>query len=431
MNIQEVRSKFPQYNDLSDEQLVSALHRRYYSDMSYDDFAKSAGLSVKKETPVTASGVAAEGGKGLLRGASDAALLIPRGIAAAAGPAIGPLIRSATEGLVAPSRELVAADPQNTMEQMASTGGEIVGAGAAGGGLGSVRAALLTGASAGGGVVGEQIAGEPGRVVGTLAAPVASLAKPAIEAGAKSLMQSALKPTLKDLSSGKAARAVETMLEEGLNPTNAGNAELRRKIAELKREVSEVIQNSPATVNKQAVGQELQGTLDKFSKQVSARSDLDAIRKTWDDFVNHPLLKGDDIPVQLAQEMKQGTYKVLEKKYGQQGTAEVEAQKAIARGLRKEIEKEVPEVIGLNARESKLIDTLKVSERRALMDLNKNPMGLTLLAENPAAALGFMADKSALFKSLLARMMYGSQKVLVDPSVAARIGAVEGAPNGQ
>lgn len=44
MNIQEVRAKFPQYNDLDDQQLAKALHSKYYSDMPYADFATKVGL---------------------------------------------------------------------------------------------------------------------------------------------------------------------------------------------------------------------------------------------------------------------------------------------------------------------------------------------------------------------------------------------------
>ncbi len=37
-NIQEIRSKYPQYSDMSDEQLTSALHQKYYSDMPETEF---------------------------------------------------------------------------------------------------------------------------------------------------------------------------------------------------------------------------------------------------------------------------------------------------------------------------------------------------------------------------------------------------------
>jgi hypothetical protein len=86
----------------------------------------------------------------------------------------------------------------------------------------------------------------------------------------------------------------------------------------------------------------------------------------------------------------------------------VEAQKALARGLKDEIAEAVPGISALNAEESKLLATLGVAERRALMELNKNPMGLAALAQSPASWAMFMADKSALFKSLSARMLNSS-----------------------
>jgi hypothetical protein len=51
------------------------------------------------------------------------------------------------------------------------------------------------------------------------------------------------------------------------------------------------------------------------------------------------------------------------------------------------------------------------------MELNKNPVGLSWLANNKAAALAFMADRSAAFKSITARMLNQVAKVpeLVDP----------------
>ena len=38
MNIEEVRQKYPQYNDLSDDQLLQGLHQKYYSDMPVEQF---------------------------------------------------------------------------------------------------------------------------------------------------------------------------------------------------------------------------------------------------------------------------------------------------------------------------------------------------------------------------------------------------------
>lgn len=259
---------------------------------------------------------------------------------------------------------------------------------------------------------------------------VPGLLKSPAKSGAQSLMQSAIKPTIKDLHTGKAAAAIDTLLAEGVNPTPAGIGQLRGRIMQLNSEIQNSIQNSTAIVDKAAVYKPVQEALGKFSKQVTPQADLATIRAAWDEFQSHPLAPGDTMPVQLAQELKQGTYRTLDKKYGQLGTAETEAQKAIARGLKDEISNVVPGVAALNARESALINAMDVAERRALMEINKNPMGLALLAKNPQAWAAFMADRSAAFKSVIAQMLNSTSQGL--PSVGAgAAGGVLGVTAGQ
>jgi len=51
MNIQEIRSKFPQYNDMSDDQLLQAMYRKSYGDMPYPAFlSKALGENVDTDT---------------------------------------------------------------------------------------------------------------------------------------------------------------------------------------------------------------------------------------------------------------------------------------------------------------------------------------------------------------------------------------------
>jgi predicted house-cleaning noncanonical NTP pyrophosphatase (MazG superfamily) len=228
------------------------------------------------------------------------------------------------------------------------------------------------------------------------------------------LMQSALKPTLKQLETGQASTAVKTMLEEGINPTQAGVQKIQSKIKDLNTQVANKIEASTGTVKKTDILKYLDELEAKKLKQVNPADDIVAIDKVKQEFMNFnkPVIKtpGQAIPVQLAQQLKQGTYSALAKKYGQMGSTEIEAQKTLARGLKEKVGEAVPEVLGLNKKEAQLIDTLDVVERRALMELNKNPGGLTWLSENPMAAAGFMADKSAVFKSLLARGLYNLNK---------------------
>ena len=49
ITIQEVRQKYPQYSDLSDKQLVDALHSKYYSDIPKNDFYNQVGLTAKDD----------------------------------------------------------------------------------------------------------------------------------------------------------------------------------------------------------------------------------------------------------------------------------------------------------------------------------------------------------------------------------------------
>ena len=264
-----------------------------------------------------------------------------------------------------------------------------------------------------------------------LGGEAAKVASPAFRAGAEGLMQSALKPSLKSLRDGNAAKAIQTMLDEGINVTKGGVEKLRGMIGNLNREITEAIAASPATVHKGKVASELYGTVKKFEKQVSPSADLKAIEGAWSDFLNHPLLKGDEIPVKLAQELKQGTYTVLKGKYGEQGSAATEAQKALARGLKEEIAKAVPEVAKLNAKESELINALYLAEKRALLDGNKNMGGLAWLSHSPTTWAAFMVDKSALFKSAMARMMNANQRTIPGALGSGAVGTYEAATQNQ
>lgn len=79
MNIQEVRQKYPQYSDLSDEQLGKALHGKFYADMPYEQFAAKTGLTpaaAEPEGPGMLSQLARQAGL-TVRAPVSAALAIP------------------------------------------------------------------------------------------------------------------------------------------------------------------------------------------------------------------------------------------------------------------------------------------------------------------------------------------------------------------
>lgn len=251
----------------------------------------------------------------------------------------------------------------------------------------------------------------------------AGKAAPAAEAAAKGLgrdvMQSALKPDMAALRKGNADKAIDTLLEEGINVSRGGAEKLRTRIETLNDRIAQAIDKSPAMIDKKATAAYLQDTVNKFQKQVTPLSDLKAIQDAWDEFL---AVQPDKIPVRQAQELKQGTYKALgDKSYNELKRASTEAQKTLARGLKEEIAKAVPEVRALNAEESKLINALSLVERRALMEANKNPAGLGWLTTKPRDFAFWMADRSGLFKSLVARMIYSSADVARPVGAAAPV----------
>lgn len=249
---------------------------------------------------------------------------------------------------------------------------------------------------------GEATRQAPG-FVGAGGGAVARAGAAKMEAGAKSMMTSALKPSARDHKTGKAAAAAQTMLDEGINVTPGGVQTLRDRVDGLNDRISAIIDASPATIDKQSVGYYVQGVMDKFKKQVNSTDDLAAIQRSWDEFLQ---INPDKIPILEAQEMKQGTYRTLGgKAYGEVKTASIEAQKALARGLKDEIARAAPQVRALNAEESKLLNALSITERRVLMDANKNPAGLGWLTTDLTKFAAWMADRSPLFKSLVARML--------------------------
>lgn len=233
------------------------------------------------------------------------------------------------------------------------------------------------------------------------------------------LMQSALKPTPTQLSSGEANTAIQTLLKEDVNPTlgrtifGRGIDVLESKLGDINKQISELIKGSKGTVNKSQVVAYLDDLEKRALNNALPASDLQAIQSAKQEFLSHPLLKDiEEIPVQLAQKIKVGTYKNLgEKAYGELKSATVESGKTLARGLKDLIGKVEPKVLGLNAESQALYDTLNVAERRAFMEANKDIMGISTLSKDMKNQITMMADRSAPFKALLARSIYKAGKV--------------------
>lgn len=66
MDITTVRQKYPQYKDLTDEQLAKSLHGKFYSDIPYDEFSGKIGLKPATPAPAKSTGSVVNMAMGML-----------------------------------------------------------------------------------------------------------------------------------------------------------------------------------------------------------------------------------------------------------------------------------------------------------------------------------------------------------------------------
>jgi hypothetical protein len=256
----------------------------------------------------------------------------------------------------------------------------------------------------------------------------AALGRPAMEAGAKRVMQSALKPSSKSLANGDAAKAIQTMLDEGISATAGGAAKLRLAINKLRGEVAKEISAHPsALVDKAHIYKELQSTLDDVSKLAQPDAPRAAVLKAWENFKNHPLAMGEStpIPVGLADEMKRATQKSVRDAYGRltQNPIDDKIDMAMATGLRKGVESVVPNVGPMNAKISQYVRALEEIEPRVAQEANKQIGGLVPLAHSPEGVMAMLADRNPWMKSAIARVLYSGRNVV--PASAGGIAATQ------
>jgi hypothetical protein len=185
--------------------------------------------------------------------------------------------------------------------------------------------------------------------------------------------ESALKPST-TLSQAERDAAIRTGIDNELPVSKAGVQKLYDLVDDYNQKIAGEINSDPTRPidpNKVATRADLAKA--KFSKQVNAGGDLSAIDASKQQFLQEqgatpatatsPAKPAPPMNAIDAQEMKQGTYQVLKGKFGEQGSASVEAQKSLARGLKEEIANQFPEISNLNASESRLLNLQPILER--------------------------------------------------------------------
>jgi hypothetical protein len=225
---------------------------------------------------------------------------------------------------------------------------------------------------------------------------------------------------------GDAEKAVQTLLDEGVNVTKGGVEGLTARIDTLDDALDQAIKGSTARLQKTDALKGLKDVIKEYKAGTMAAESLDDVRRVARNLIEHPLLRGKtDMSVQAAQAMKRQNYKELgDAAYGTglKPSAERDALKAVTRSLKEGIERGTPEAGAINAEMSPLINARDLAQDRTLVAGNRDLLGISTM--NPKTMLLSLADRSQLLKSLLARFLYSGVAPAVAPVGAATGGGI-------
>lgn len=224
------------------------------------------------------------------------------------------------------------------------------------------------------------------------------------------LYSGALKPPT-NLHPAARNTIVQTGLRERIPVSEGGLTKLDNAAGDINSRVQSLIANANRPrmqISPSDVTAPLRDLRQRFSLRVNPGADVAAINKATSEFLDKhstsapytriapnpyaapggpgamiPTGSGTvrtPVPLSLAeaQAEKQGTYRVLAGKYGELGSADTEAQKALARGLKNEIARRVPAIGPLNQREGSLLDLREPLVRAIGREGNRNLLGLRL-----------------------------------------------------
>jgi len=196
----------------------------------------------------------------------------------------------------------------------------------------------------------------------TMAKVAGKISAPLI-ARAEKLYQSALKPTASVLK--KSPDVVKTGIKEGIKVSDSGLSKVRGIMDDIGEDIGRVIDNGIAQ-GRAVQKKSLLPYLDQLKEYLGNSLGGKQLVKEVDD-ISKKILNDlpDNIPIETAQKIKQTTQGLVNKYYGAMAPVEQETKKQLARGLKDEIAKAVPEIAELNARDAKLFQ-LEESLQRAV-----------------------------------------------------------------
>lgn len=238
----------------------------------------------------------------------------------------------------------------------------------------------------------------------------------------KRMYQSSLKPPPGSYSQPEVQSMVKTGLENDIPISAEGRTKLSGLIDDLNDKVKQQItagSQAGMTVNKFDVASRLGQTAKKFSNQVTPISDLQNISDAGNEFLhNQPI----NISALDAQALKSGTYQQLkETAFGSLKNSTIEAQKALARGLKEELQAQFPEIKELNSQEGQAINLDGALERAVNRTTNRDIFSLGgKIATGTGAVIGAATggEPGAMAGSVAGPVLH---HFLTDPAIQSKL----------
>lgn len=202
---------------------------------------------------------------------------------------------------------------------------------------------------------------------------VSGLVTRGAEATSEALTKGALRGGFNvNTDAGDVAAAVETMNKGNIPFSQKGIQDITQAIQDIQTQKFAVTGHSPARIDPKAVELRLDEVANRRDWQVNPNADarqIEQLRKNFRQRTGGAAItdakgkvigykQGKPIPADEAEALKEGTY--ASNKYGSEAPphlqATAEGEKALARGLKEELERQLPELTGLNEQQSKFIN---------------------------------------------------------------------------
>jgi hypothetical protein len=235
------------------------------------------------------------------------------------------------------------------------------------------------------------------------------------------LYETSLKPST-TFSDAERAAQVQTGLKEGIHISQAGLEHTQNTIDSINGEISKMIKTAAdngSTVSTHEVATRLNDVRDFFKQTATPQTYLDQLDSLEKEFLSS---HGSTLPIDVAQKIKQNTYTLLRKSYGEMKTASVEGQKAIARGLKEEIVKQYPQVGELNAKDTALINLEDSLSKAVARSGNRQLFGIKELASlvNPKFLASIVLDNPEVKSTIAILLKKVATKTTSKPGIVRK-----------